>query len=148
MREILFRGKRDDNGEWVISDCFFKLDNIGQCNGEIKLWDMPNRDGWVKVDTKTVGQYTGRKDKNGTKIFEGDIFGDSSRQEIDVVVFENGCFQLKSYYFAECCLDGNAYEEKWGNWNIEPLCNFNLENDEILGNIYDNPELLDVQNSN
>lgn len=133
MREIEFRGKNSAN-EWLYgyltkqlwSDCFI-----------IESQDCL---GWVI--TETIGQYTGLKDKNGTKIFEGDIFGDSSRREIDVVIFEDGCFKLKSYGFVECCLDGNAYEERWGEWDCQPICNFCLEHDEILGNIYDNPELI------
>lgn len=130
-----FRGKHTHTNEFAYGYYSYNKDK-----DEHKIGDGSGISWFVKPET--IGQYTGLKDKNGTKIFEGDIFGDSSRKEIDVVVFENGCFQLKSYYYAECCLDGNAYEERWSDWGIEPLCNFNLKNDEIIGNIYDNPELL------
>lgn len=136
MREILFRG-RNGNGWFIGFLRKSKYDNyyIYDENGRSQL-----------LSEETIGQYTGLKDRNGTKIFEGDIFGDSKGQEIDVVVFEDGCFKLKSYGFVEYCLDGNAYEERWGEWDCQPICNFCLEHDEILGNIHDNPELLEVGN--
>ena len=119
MREILFRGKRKDNGEWVVSNTFY------QCDEKIKLWDEPNRDGYVEIEKDTVGQYTGLTDKNGTKIFEGDIV----KWNINYAIVWQGCkfvlkkdINAKSYDYVLSCFDGTEFE--------------------IIGNIHDNPELV------
>ena len=133
MRDILFRGKRTDNGEWVYED----------------LWCNPygKRIGWVvspindqgttggnEVDPETVGQFIGLYDKNSNKIFEGDIIrtkkygkvtGHVNVNDYDTfqVVYEPAVFRL-----------------------VNPTRGFNLVGQsidlEVIGNIYDNPELL------
>lgn len=66
MKEILFRGKRVDNGKFIISDSLMQIKGENSC-----LW--VELEGWVKVVPETVGQYTGFRDDQGVRIFEGDI---------------------------------------------------------------------------
>ena len=90
MREILFRGKRTDNGEWEYGDLW--------CNPygkRVVCIVSPINDqgttGGNEVDPETVGQYTGLKDKNGNRIFDGDVVWFSDEKERGVVYFDNSC---------------------------------------------------------
>ena len=131
MREILFRGKRIDNGEWIEGYLYVTHNGeyeIGSYDPEVKIERMT-----YVVDPETVGQYTGLKDKNGKRIFEGDIikipdnydeFG-MNAGEIYQIYFCCGGFRLKP-----------KYSQARGYW---------LEDDntvEVIGNIHDNPELI------
>lgn len=119
MREILFRGIREDNGKWLISDSVLHIDN-----SRVALW--AKQGGWREVLPDTVGQYSGNRDKNSKQIFEGDIivlYGHA--QEAAPVIYEDLCFGIDSDLCALC-----AAEEK----EIE-----------VIGNIYDNPDLLEVK---
>ena len=124
MREILFRGKRTDSGTWTYGYLFCIWEKTYLCWGTTN--NVPNM---KEVLPETVGQYTGLTDKNGRKIFEGDIvrYGDT----IHRVVFEqrNG-----TAYFGIVISDIET-------WLFGNECPANLM--DVVGNIYDNPELLE-----
>lgn len=135
MREILFRGKRLDNDEWVYgSFCMDALEQFnGLCgmDGFIRLYDKnKGKMQSHEVDRETVGQYPGLKDKNGKRIFEGDIVEGADYTAEDggygVVGFDDGAFEVSG----NNCV-GTFHENYWGN------------DFEIIGNIHDNPELLE-----
>lgn len=132
MRKIEFRGKTVDGGEWIYGDliqmddeCYIQhTEYVSQ--GE---WDSSYTDcvGEV-VDTETVGQYTGLTDKNGTKIFEGDIVEYITGKDfsnVAQIIFKDCQFLCKDIH----------------NRMITQPAFMNVEF-EVIGNIYDNPELL------
>lgn len=134
MRGIKFRGKLKETfgdnagnivipkGKWIYGGIVFDTDRV---------WiDVPYR-GNLIVDKETVGQYTGLKDKNGNEIYEGDILSNGYEKSIVVWVKEQAGFMLK--------LTNKEYEkEKWTN----PMIDLRKD-DEVIGNIYENPELLE-----
>ena len=144
MREILFRGKRIDNGEWVKGYYSYETD---ECSFELHLIS-DNKSVVTEVVPETVGQYTGMKDKNGKKIFEGDIVRlTDEHNEMEwtaVVVFGNPNGDYNWGWQL------NAIEEFDGNKDI--LLWVDMEESgaycEIIGNIHDNPELLKGGNNN
>ncbi len=134
MREILFRGKRTDNGEWETGSLVVIR---GGCSDE-QIYIADKMTGYnTPVLKKTVGQYTGLTDKNGEKIFEGDIVvyctnaSRTTNKEFHEVVFEtrgeSGYFGIKI-----------SNIETW-QFCLEVPARLM----EVIGNIYDNPELLE-----
>lgn len=137
MREILFRAKRIDNGEWVFgSFCMDALEQFnGLCgvDGFIRLYDKyKGKMQMYEVDRETVGQFTGLTDKNGKKIFEGDIVRctrtlSDEKEMVGHIVYDECCFSVK--------------ENKTLNQPAMDLC----DGFEVIGNIHDNLELLEVE---
>lgn len=126
IREMIFRGKRTDNGEWVYGDLTHSVYKIGDtCVGKYGC-----EIGMHQVDPSTVGQYTGLTDKNGTRIFEG-----------DVVVIETDCIPsfMLNRYVVVWDDDQTAYKLLKDN----TIYDIPMGRMEIIGNIHDNPELLE-----
>lgn len=142
MREILFRGKRTDNGEWVegyLVNMTWYLDESAHTviiPTDVMFYPRCEINSWEEVDPKTVGQFTGSLDKNGKKIFEGDVVKTKFGRLCTVVWFSS-----------QVC----------NGWDLMPICTrsnlaytkpptatdlYASDNLEIIGNIHDNPELL------
>lgn len=135
MREIWFRGKRIDNSEWIYG-AYIQIENKHYiCSvADVSFGDNGNRirvGCWHKVLAKTLGQYTGLKDKNGTKIFEGDIVKGNFYAEICVVVWSD---KRCGFYLQPI--------SKLGRASYDPYYKLNSAKLEIIGNIFDNGELL------
>jgi uncharacterized phage protein (TIGR01671 family) len=133
MREILFRGKRKDNGEWVYGNYAFTDNN------EKQHFIFKNKAFEFEVDPKTVGQYTGITDDNEKKIFEGDILG---------VTNDDPDYDYITKVYLDCdtlCVDvqGQDYDYTSIGFAIE-IWDDECDQVEIIGNIYDSPELLEM----
>ena len=128
MREILFRGKRIDNGEWVYGDLW----NCPYPQNTIRIVSFTKDTGIPgerKVIPETVGQYTGLQDKNGVKIFEGDVLKDSLGW-VCLVKWDDSNGRFLGYHKKP---RGDTYVCYVGR---EPA-------QEIIGNIHDNPEMME-----
>lgn len=141
MREILFRAKRIDNGEWVegyygikAKETDMEKHYIMVSTYDANLSSYPFYFTDIQIDPETLCQYTGLKDKNGNRIWENDIVS-----FIDMTSTESG-------YCERNCIGRVA-------WDIEEVCFYvtdrlSSESWEVLqdcyavGNIFDNPELL------
>lgn len=136
MREILYRAKCIDNGEWVYG-VPIKEALVGSHDGYYPKM-IPECDGRhqtvysTAIKEETLEQYTGLKDKNNVKAFEGDIVAcnQSGSYGISVIIYDNSAFYVMP-------LNGNILERTlWDYW-------YNDWDIEVIGNIHDNPELLE-----
>lgn len=136
MREILFKGKRKDNGKWV-EGYYYKMSETTYCFKEdyerkpvpehhyilqerMTDWGLPNQMVQIEIVPETLCQFTELCDKNGKKIWENDIlrYEWDGKTRIDIVKYQPPIFTYSN-------------SMRWS-----------LDQDEVIGNIFDNPELL------
>lgn len=164
MREILFKAKRKDNGKWVEGYYIYHIkrticpfgDSVKPEDEQHVImqdgfsdWNMPRNTVVYEIDPNTLCQFTGLADKNGQRIWENDILrgyqypyrsDGNDNYFAEVTWFENcpafGIYTFKNPKSNVCGIsEGNT--EFMENWNSEDW--------EVIGNIFDNPELLEVK---
>ena len=143
MREILFRGKRRDTGEWVEGYFLQDTEFYGRTDEHAYIVNHKHpsscfgSDIYYEVDPETVSQFTGRTDKNRKKVFEGDILQ-------LYTIWENGTVEPGWIVYVhwndndQCyvlCVKDGAIADDFGNLGRP-------EYYEVIGNIHDNPELI------
>lgn len=129
-REILFKAKRIDNGKWVEGYYFY---NANIKKHYIKTWIC-----YYEVDQETICQYTGLTDKNGKKIWENDIcyYDDMDICVIRFGKYDNNTGHKHIGFYTDWQQYKDLYRHDLGFWVAE--CEV-----EVIGNIFDNPELLE-----
>lgn len=139
-REILFRGKRVDNGKWVYG-FYGEFHNrpIHDAPNSCQIFEL-REDAylcgsaiggiWHEVIPSTIGQYTGLIDKNGTRIFEGDILKQKRYGMSEAPFSVDWNAEGAGWYFVD--VDGHT-DELW-----QSICNSCT----VVGNIHDNPDML------
>lgn len=138
MREILFRGKRVDNGEWI--EGYFLPGNERQSLHPCIFVYLPETQSFecFDIDIDTLGEYTGLTDKNGTRIFEGDIVKITGFHTTAIAAVKYGSPSEKSTSW------GWYFDDNHGHtYHLESQSFCRDYNAIIIGNIHDNPELLE-----
>lgn len=139
MREILFKAKRKDNDKWVEGYYVYcrKRHYILPVLNKAIGFDEREEE-WIEIALDTLSQYTGLADRNGNKIWENDILHRAYYTKDDCIVeWHDGCYRLKTIY---------------GSYMQDPmtflsLCftEKNVQNLKVIGNIFDNADLLEVE---
>ena len=143
MREILFKAKRKDNGEWIEGYYIYHIrrticpfgDSVKPEDEQHVImqdgfsdWNMPRDTVFFNIDPKTICQYTGLKDKNGNRIWENDIVRIENSMDEGIGNVE--------FYGSMWYVDGEP------NNNLYDIVEYDDGEVEVIGNIFDNPELL------
>ncbi len=121
-REIKFRA-------WNKKEKYMEIvDDLQMFSNDLSI-GIPSKDYFLRKDDVELMQYTGLHDKNGKEIYEGDIikYRDSRGQHIEKVIFDKGCFYVGMHW--------------WSSTRLAPKL-INTRITEVIGNIYDNSELL------
>lgn len=148
MREILFKAKRTDNGEWV-EGYYYKMSETTYCFKEdyerkpvpkhhyilqerMTDWGLPNLIVQIEIDPETLCQFIGLCDKNGKRIWENDVL----MTHLDESYQEDTTYKTVEYGVAGWVThEANSLDREY-------LDEFDTEHFEVVGNIFDNPELL------
>lgn len=139
MREILFKAKRKDNGEWIEGLPSYgpdgKITEL-ECLKKIPGEDIPEIE-YIEIDPETLCQYTGLKDKNGERIFEGDI-----------VRNKQGELRKVEYWPSMCRFVLVTDIGTWDGMEVDYDTDYDTQQLvcselEVIGNIFDNPELIE-----
>ena len=138
MREILFRAKRIDNGEWVEGLLIIMW-------GEYHITHKNNENLAFPIVEDTISQYTGLNDKNGNKIWENDVLSDDDM--LSVVRWDDleERFVIDDYGTKGCLME-YGFDECMGEYGVVDTYGFDdfcsMQSFEVIGNIFDNPELV------
>lgn len=138
-REILFKAKRKDNGEWV--EGYYVKTTIGNDVTPIDVIFVPfkvsrnEKWGWIKIDSDTLCQFTGLTDKNDQKIWENDIL----KAHLDKNYPQDITYTKIIWNECRFCTNENH------SIDIETLEKWDAEHYEVCGNVFDNPDLLEVE---
>lgn len=145
-KEILFKGKRIDNGEWVEGNIVWSNDAVNEYRTIIIPKEKSNMfsssknddlgfENWYLVDPETICQYIGFTDKNGRKIFEGDVI----RYTNEVIGTKEAVYIKYNEFYGGFC---RILKSEMGLQYLS-IGNVIASSCEVIGNIFDNPELLE-----
>lgn len=129
MREIKFRGKREEDGNWVYGNLIFNDVIVGKL---VEFCDeYYNTEFWCEVHLETVGQYIGLKDKNGNEIYEGDVILEVTLDDED------------SVYEVVWRQDDCSWIFRNRDYDWFHSLDIRFENCKVIGNIFENPKLME-----